>query len=63
MQEVVEVDVFNTKQRFLLLTTYIRHVEHPCSYPVADVEAAFRQVDQLKLCRSKYISTEMEIKI
>ena len=63
MQEVEEVDVFNTKQRFLLLTTYIRHVEHPCSDAVADVEAAFRQVDQLKLCRSKYISTEMEIKI
>ena len=55
MQEVEEVDVFNTKQRLLLLTTYIRHVEHPCSDTVADVEAAFRQVDQLKLCRSKYI--------
>ena len=48
MQEVEEVDVFNTKQRLLLLTTYIRHVEHPCSDAVADVEAAFRQVDQLK---------------
>ena len=40
------------------VNAHVRHVEHPSSNPVPNIEAALRQVDQLERDFFKFISTE-----
>ena len=45
MQELLNLEYMKV---YIDVYAHVRHVEHPSSNPVANIEAALRQVDQLK---------------
>ena len=57
---IAEFNVYQT----IDVHAYVRHVEHPSSNPVPNIEATLRQVDQLKQdISSKCRSTELKHEI